>query len=170
MLKMKKRHFPWLEVLIGLSACSLLWLLGYPQYEEKASIAKRYQVRVNMYTLAAAIENYAAYNSGHFPTQVADFAEFFTPPINPYTHKPIGKDEIKIFQYDSRDESRDKSVDSKNGRLHGAPGTLAYGYFISPADTFPSAYGIVGFGQDGMPLADRLPSGEVELFILHESD
>ncbi|MDI6840641.1 MAG: hypothetical protein QMD71_07330 [bacterium] len=167
---MIKKRFPWLEFLIGVSACSLLWLLGYPQYEERATIAKRYQVRVNMYTLAAAIENYAAYNNGKFPTQLADFAEFFAPPINPYTHKPIGKEEIKIFQYESKDEPRAKSIESKNGRLRGAPGTLAYGYFITPEDTLPSAYGIVGFGQDGAPLADRLPSGEIEVFILHESD
>jgi len=162
------KRFPKLELLIGIAACVLIWLLGYPQYREKVTMSKLYHVKVNAYTLRAAIEKYAAYNEGNFPVKVEEFGEFFTPLVNPYTNKPVTGSEIKVFQYDSRGESKEQSPTSENGRLRGAPGTLAYGVFIGPGDEYPSAYGIVGFGQDNTPIAEKLPSGEVKLFVLHE--
>lgn len=165
---MKKGQLWMLNILIVIAACALVWVLGYPQYQESVRISKRYQVNVNMYTLRAAVENYAAYNEGKFPTQLEDFESFFTYPINPYTNKTLNKANIQIFQYDVRGEAKERSPGSKNGRLRGAPGGLAYGYFIALGEEYPTAYGIVGFDEDGKPLAEKLPSGEVELFLLND--
>ncbi|MCK4352356.1 hypothetical protein KAW65_03000 [candidate division WOR-3 bacterium] len=162
------KKFPLLEILIGVSICLLIWLLGYPQYKESASISKRYQARVNMYTLRAAIENYAAYNEGKFPVELKDFETFLTCPLNPYTGKPVEKGNIQIFQYDSKEEPKEQSPDSKNGRLHGGPGAMAYGYFIAPGDTLPIAYGVIGFDKSGKPLSEKTPSGKIKLFVLNE--
>ena len=165
---MKKSYSPWLEILIVVLAGVLIWLLGYPQYEENIEINKRYQVRVNMHTLRAAIENYAAYNKGKFPRSSEEFKEFFSTPSNPYSNKSINPKDIIIFQFDSKEEPKEQSPDSKNGRIRGTAGGLAYGYFIAEEDSFPSAYGILGFDTQGRPLAEKLPSGETKVFVLYE--
>ncbi|MCK4307552.1 hypothetical protein KAW50_04920, partial [candidate division WOR-3 bacterium] len=157
-----------LEILIVVLVGALIWILGHPQYEEKDKINKRYQVRVNMYTLRKAVENYAAYNEGKFPNSPQDFKELYTPPLNPYQKKSINQEDIVIFQYSSKEEPKNQSPDSQNGKIHGPPGGLAYGYFIAEEDTLPCAYGILGFDNKGVPLAEKLPSGETKIFVLYE--
>ena len=164
----KSKSSPWLEILIVVLIGALIWILGYPQYEEKDKINKRYQVRVNMYTLRKAIENYAAYNEGKFPNSPQDFKEFYTPPLNPYQKKSINPEDIVIFQYSSKEEPKNQSPDSQNGKIHGPPGGLAYGYFIAEEDTLPCAYGVLGFDDKGVPLAEKLPSGETKILVLYE--
>jgi Tfp pilus assembly protein PilE len=167
---MKRSGFPLLETSIVISAIALIWLLGYPQHQEGDKRAKKYQVMVNMYTLRAAIENHAAYNEGRFPMHSQDFKEFFTPPANPYQDRKIEAEEITMFEYKSRDETKELSVTSRNGRMSGNPGGLAYGYFINPEDSIATvvAYGIIGFDDQGIPLAEKLPSGQTKLFVIYE--
>lgn len=165
---MRKFRFPLVEILIVILAGVLIWLLGYPQYEEKARINQKYQVRVNMYTLRAAIENYAAYNEGRFPREIEEIRTFFEPPINPYKNKKIEVNDIKVFEYDSREGPKQQAPDSKNGRMRGEPGGLAYGYYIWPGDSIPDVYGIIGFDETGKPLAEKLPSGELRVFTIYE--
>ena len=165
---MKKFHFPWLEILIVILVGTLIWLLGNPQYKEKEKINKRYRVRVNMYTLRMAIENYAAYNEGKFPQSLQDFKEFYIPPVNPYQKKSINPEDIILFQYSSKKGPENQSPNSENGKIHGPSGGLAYGYFIPEEDTLSSAYGILGFDDKGVPLAEKFPSGETKIFVLNK--
>lgn len=167
---MHKSYSPWLEIAIFVSAVILVVLLGYPQYKEKAEISKRYQVIVSSYSLQAAVENYAAYNDGKFPSDLAEVEKFYTPPANPYSNKPITLKDIQVFAYDLRSETNDSKGDSRNATLKGSPGGLAYGYFIAPADSLPSSYGIVGFDKTGKPLAEKLPSGEIKVFVLSSEE
>ncbi len=165
---MKKFHFPGLEILIVILVGTLIWLLGNPQYKAKEKINKRYLVRVNMYTLRMAIENYAAYNDGKFPKSLEDFKKFYIPPVNPYQGKSIIPEDITLFQYTSKKGPENQSPNSENGKIHGSPGGLAYGYFIPEEETLSSDYGILGFDDKGVPLAEKLPSGETEIFVLYE--
>lgn len=165
---MKKFRLPVLEIVIVILAATLIWLLGYPQYKERDEISKRYRVMVNMYTLRAAIENYAAYNGGKFPKSPEDFKPFFIPPTNPYQNKLINAEDVLIFQYSAKDEPKETSVDSRNGRICGDPGGLAYGYYTNPGDTIPNAYGILGFDKNGVPLAEKQPSGRTQVFVIYE--
>jgi Tfp pilus assembly protein PilE len=165
---MREFRFPWLELSIVILVGVLIYVLGYPQYKEMEEINKRYQVLVNMYTLRAAIENYAAYNEGKFPQKYEEFAKFFIPPKNPYKGEVIEAQDIKIFKYNEKDEHKAQTLDSKNGRMRGEPGGLGYGYFISPTDTTVVAYGIIGFDKNGQPLAEKLPSGKTKVYVLYE--
>jgi Tfp pilus assembly protein PilE len=167
---MRRSGFPLLETSIVLSAIVLVWLLAYPQHKEGDRRAKRYEVMVNTYTLRAAIENYAAYNEGKFPMHHRDFKEFFTPLSNPYQARKIEAEDITVFEYKSRDEAKEHSVTSRNGRMSGEPGGLAYGYFAHPDDSTATvvAYGIIGFDDKGIPLAEKLPSGQTKLFVIYE--
>ena len=164
---MRKFRFPILEILIVISTVVLVWLLGYPQYEEKSNIEKKYRVRVNMYTLRAGVENYAAYNNGKFPEDLNDIKDFFAPALSPYTGKLIELKDIPTFQYTSKEEPKENTQESKNGRMKGEPGGLAYGYFMG-ADSLVSAYGIIGFDKEGSPLAEKLASKKIEVFVLCE--
>lgn len=164
---MKKLHLPWLEAIILILAVILVGILAYPQYQERDKINKRYRVVVNMHTLQLAIENYAAFNLGKFPTTPEEFKKFFTPPINPYQDKFITAEDVLIFQYDKEEEYKNQSSDSQNGRIHGEPGGLAYGYFIPEHDSIPSVYGILGFDETGATLSEKLPSGATKVLVLY---
>lgn len=169
---MRKSRFPILEILIIVLTVVLVWLLGYPQYEEKNNIEKKYKVRVNMYTLRAGVENYAAYNNGKFPKDLHLLKDFFVPVVSPYTGKSIELKDISVFQYTSKEEPKENTPESKNGRMKGKPGGLAYGYFVgadsSQASLSVSAYGIIGFDKEGFPLAEKLASKKIEVFVLYE--
>ncbi|MFA5032104.1 MAG: hypothetical protein WC614_03700 [bacterium] len=167
---MKNKYSPYLEIGIFLSACLLVFLLAYPQYKEKIEIKQRYMITVSAYSLQAAVENYAAYNNGRFPKDLSEIEKFYTPPVNSYTQKPITTSDIQVFEYDLRTETSNFSSDGQNASLKGMIGGLAYGYYIAPADSFPSSYGIVGFDNTGKPLADKLPSGEIKVFVLNSEE
>ncbi len=166
----------------------LVYLLGRPQYRASERRSNDYTVYSNMYTLKAAVEYYAAYNKGTFPVSASQIKEYISALdeniIDPYTKEEIRFPEITItqdgdttitegdvtlFEYEFRDEPKEKSVDSRNGRLKSDPGGLAYGYFIPPGDSLARAYGIIGFDGDGKPIADRNPAGVIELRVLTES-
>lgn len=166
---MRRSRFPVLELSILILVGALVWLLAYPQYKEQEEINKRYRVMVNMYTLRAAVENYAAYNEGKFPKLPEEFKPFFTPlPTNPYKNKLIDAENVVLFRYNTRDEPKESSPTSRNSRMCGDPGGLGYGYYIAAGDTVPSAYGIIGFDEKGLPLAEKRPSGEVHIFVIYE--
>ncbi len=44
-----------------------------------------------MYKLKAAVEQYAAFHDGKYPTSIQQIEEFFEYPVNPYTGKPLPK-------------------------------------------------------------------------------
>ena len=182
------RRFPIWEILIVILVVILVYLLGKPQFTAAERTSNDYTVYSNMYTLKAAVENYAAYNKGVFPISAYQIEEYLSiigeKIVNPYTKKEIRfpeimissegdttiiESDVTIFTYEFRDEPKEKSEDSKNGRLKGIPGGLAYGYFIPPGDSVAKAYGIIGFNGDGRPIADKNPAGRIELKILTES-
>lgn len=182
------RRFPIWEILMVILVVFLVYLLGKPQYMAAERTSNDYTVFSNMFTLRAAVENYAAYNAGAFPKSASQIEEYLSilgeKIVNPYTKEEIRFPEITvtpqgdtaiiegdvmIFQYEFREEPKERSVDSRNGRLKGKPGGLAYGYFIPPGDTVAGAYGIVGFDGDGKPIADKNPAGVIELRVLTES-
>ncbi len=154
-----------LEIGISILAVILVWLIGYPQYIEKEEISKRYRVIVNMYTLRAAVENFAAYNHGKFPKSREVFHTLL---IKYYLSHAIKTEDITIFRYSSKEEVKNNSYNSKNGRMCGKPGALGYGYFICPEDTLACAYGIIGFDHNGTPLVDKLPSGKMQVLVIYE--
>jgi len=85
---MRRLRFPWLEILLAIAVCALIYIVGFPQYKDRELMNKRYKVRVNMYTLRAACEKYAAWNKGKFPASADDIGEFLEGKlINPYTGK-----------------------------------------------------------------------------------
>jgi Tfp pilus assembly protein PilE len=85
---MRRFRFPWLEILLVIAACALIYIVGSPQYKDRELLNNRYKVRVNMYTLRAACEKYAAWNKGRFSASVDDISEFIEGElINPYTGK-----------------------------------------------------------------------------------
>jgi len=87
---MRRFRFPWLEILLVIAACVLIYIVGFPQYKDRELMNNRYQVRVNMYTLRAACEKYAAWNQGRFPTSIDSIAVFLEKElINSYTGKPM---------------------------------------------------------------------------------
>jgi len=182
------RRFPFLEMLIVILVILLVYLLGRPQYTAAKRRTNDYTVYSNMYTLKATVENYAAYNFGAFPVSASQIQEYLSilgeEIINPYTseeiHFPdimvseegstiITEGDVIIFTYEFRDEPKETHEDSKNGRMRGLAGGLAYGYYIPPGDSVARAYGIIGFDGDGKPIADRNPSGVIELRVLVDS-
>jgi len=85
---MRRFRFPWLEILLAVVFCALVYIVGFPQYKDRELVNKRYKVRVNMYTLRAACEKYAAWNGGKFPVSIDDIGEFLEGKlVNPYTGK-----------------------------------------------------------------------------------
>ncbi|MEA3431062.1 MAG: hypothetical protein U9R01_00050 [candidate division WOR-3 bacterium] len=182
------RRFPFLEILIVILVILLVYLLGKPQYTAAKRSTNDYTVYSNMYTLKAAVENYAAYNVGTFPTTTFQIQEYLSilgkEIINPYTNEEIHFPEIVIspegdttvtegdviiFTYDFKEESKEINEDSKNGRMRGMSGGLAYGYYIPPGDSVARTYGIIGFDGNGNPIADRTPAGVIELRVLVSS-
>jgi len=182
------RRFPFLEILIVVLVILLVYLLGKPQYTAAKTRTNEYTVYSNMYTLKAAVENYAAYNVGAFPTIAFQMQEYLSilgkEIINPYTNEEIHFPEIVIspegdttvtegdviiFTYDFKEEPKETNEDSKNGRMRGMSGGLAYGYYIPPGDSVARTYGIIGFDGNGNPIADRNPSGVIELRVLVDS-
>jgi Tfp pilus assembly protein PilE len=182
------RRFPFLEILIVILVVLLVYLLGKPQYAAAERSANDYTVYSNMYTLKAAVENYAAYNTGAFPVSASQMQEYLSMLgkriTNPYTNEEIHfpniiispegdttvtEGDVIIFAYEFREEPKETNEDSKNGRMRGMPGGLAYGYYIPPGDSVARAYGIIGFDGDGRPIADRNPAGVIELRVLVNS-
>jgi len=161
---MKRIRFPLLEIGISILTLILVWLIGYPQYREKQEISKRYRVIVNMYTLRAGVEKFAAYNNGKFPKSIQEF----NTPLNPYLNNSINAKDITIFRYSSKEEAKNNASNSKNGRMCGKPGALGYGYFICPADTLACVYGIIGFDNYGLPIVEKLPSGKIQVLVIYE--
>jgi len=80
------------------------------------------------------------------------------------------KQEIQIFTYETSDGPKKIVPDSENGRLHGSPGTLAYGYYLGFGEKFSSAYGIVGFDEKGEPLIETITTGGVKLVVLNNKE
>jgi len=221
---MRRFRFPWLEILLVIAACALIYIVGFPQYKDRELMNNRYQVRVNIYTLRAACEKYAAWNQGRFPASIDSIAVFLEKElINSYTGKPMTaqtvdtfttgytlgygdtlikcdtlreadtiivqvqcdtliegyvlgegevliKPEIQIFKYETSDGPKKIIPDSENGKLRGAPGTLAYGYYMGFGEKFPSAYGIVGFDEKGEPLIETSTAGGVKLIVLNNKE
>ncbi len=182
------KRFPFLEILIVVFIGLLVYLLGRPQYAAAKRGANDYGVYSNMYTLRAAVENYAAYNLGAFPVSASQIQEYLSilgeKIKNPYTNEEIQfpdtivseegdtiitEGDAIIFTYEFRDEPKETHENSKNGRMRGLPGGLAYGYYIPPGDSIAKVYGIIGFDGDGKPIADRNPAGVIELKVLINS-
>jgi hypothetical protein len=101
------RKFPGLELLIVICAGILVYILAHPQYDSVQENRRRYKLITNMYTLKAAVENYAAYNNGAFPTkpsQIKKFVSLIGQEIeNPYTGKPLT---FPVFLYSGDTLSR----------------------------------------------------------------
>ena len=156
------KRFPFLEICIGLAAIILICLLGFPQYKSIKIKNKRYVVRTNMYTVRAAVENFAAYHEGLFPAGIKEIEPFLEDslyPLNPYTNKPIKCD--AVFTYEEKD---------KMPSLKGKPGNFAYGCYIAPGREGPDGYVVIGFDEKGEPLCEQSPSGEITLIILRNSE
>lgn len=163
------KRFPGIEIGIGFASIVLIWILGYPQYEALQEKNKRYAVMVNMYTIKAAVENYAAYNEGIFPKNLKEieiYLENHTYPLNPYTNIPMKCDTVLI--YEDRDELKKVSPESKNGRIKGKPGNFAYGYVLEKENVI--AYGILGFDEEGRTIREKDPAGNVTIVVLTEND
>lgn len=173
------------NVLIAVLFIILVFLLGRPQYILSRKMASNHAVYSNMHTLRAAAEKYAAYNEGVFPVSAEELKQYLSllgeEILNPFTNEniqfPIIKispegdtiiqqGDVKIVTYQFRDQHKEQGEDSKNSRLRGRPGGLSYGYYIPPGDSLARAYGIVGFDEDGMPIADPNPAGGVIVRVL----
>jgi len=207
-----------IAIIIGLVV--LGYLVIYPQYAERMERSKKYDVWVNMHILQGAVEKYAAYHEGIYPTTLDTIIKYMEEePINPYTGKSLidrivrypgdtlGVGEyyvvhdtvvegdsfvvvedtlgpgdvvpagdtvvfygIKVFEYESYDEPKGKTGDSKNATLRGPMGTLAYGYYDPSKKRLPISYGILGFDRKGMPLHEVKPNGEIELYVLYPEE
>ncbi len=182
------RRFPFLGILIVILVVFLVYLLGKPQYIAAERNTNDYTVYSNMYTLKAAVEDYAACNTGAFPISASQIQEYLSE-LGEKIVNPFSKEEIRfpnivispegdttitggdvvIFTYEFRDEQKETHENSRNGKVRGKPGGLAYGYYIPPGDSVARTYGIIGFDGDGKPLADRNPAGVIELRVLVNS-
>lgn len=161
-----------LDLLIIISFFVLLYILIEPQYQNAKITTKRRKLQSNMFTVKAAIERYRAFNEGKIPFNIDDIyenIEALDKPINPYTLKKLESYDITKFMYDVPSQVESTDTSDINGEQRGDPGAISIGYYITmtPEDTVPINYGIIGFDFDGKPL--YLKEGEkVRVVVLTE--
>lgn len=166
---MRNRKFPILEILIGIAALCLLYIILYPQYRRIEATNKEMATKLNMYAVKVAVENYAAYKQGVFPDSVGEFSQYLEGGyVNPCTKELIDSAQIMVFSYKNHGDNKDNSPESANRRMRGEPGKIGYGTFIPPGATTVAEYGIIGFGEDGSPITILDPAGKKLVFLLHD--
>ena len=144
-----------LNLLILIALVALLYVIEATPYKRLKKWNKQAVVKHNMYTLKASVQKFISYNNGKIPTTVKSAAMYLPDSmVNPYTGKLLTPNDIQIVRYKVPGNSKDVKLNSVNARLRGAPGTLAYGYFIPLGDSLATEYAITGFGADSMPIFD----------------
>lgn len=162
-------RFPFLEILIGVAALYLLYIIISPQYHKSEEERKELATRLNMYVVRVAVENYAAYHRGVFPDSVAQLSDYLESGyLNPYSQEPMGTSQIIRFSYEIRGDNKDNSREGRNGRVRGEPGKVAYGTYIPLGDSVVREYGIIGIAHGGSPLTIPDPAGKELVFVLHD--
>ena len=131
--------FPWVEIGIVLSSVTLVGILSYPQYKEYREKENDGWMKYNLHLSQVTIEKYALYHKGYFPKEIQELEPYFenpgSYPTNPFTRKPLKKEEIKIFYYSKSEENRDNSLDGINGQQRGPQGGIGLGLYIHALDT-----------------------------------
>ncbi len=159
-----------LNILILIALGALLYVIEAAPYKERKTWNKQALVKHNMYTLKASVQEYISYNNGKIPSNIEDATMYLHDSmINPYTGKILTQGDIQLFKYDVPGDSKDTKLNSTNARMKGAPGTLAYGYFIPFGDTAVTEYGIIGFGADSLPIYDinETTQKKESIIVLH---
>jgi Tfp pilus assembly protein PilE len=161
-----------LDLLIIISFFVLLFILVKPQYQNAKITTKRRKLQANMFIVKAAIERCRAFNEGKIPFDIYDIYEnigALENPINPYTLKKLEPYDITKFGYDVPSQVESTDTNDINGEQRGNPGGICIGFYITitPEDTVPINYGILGFDFDGKPLT--LKEGDkVRVVVLTE--
>ena len=144
-----------LNLLILIALVALLYVIEATPYKQLKSWNKQANAKHNMYTLKASVQKFISYNNGRIPTTIEEATKYLPDSmVNPYTGKLLTPDNIQLVKYEVPGDSKDNKLNSTNAKLKGAPGTLAYGYFIPFGDSLATEYSIIGFGADSLPIYD----------------
>ena len=173
-----RRKFPILEIAIVVVAAALIYILERPQYEANKEEQQRLDAVHNLYTYKAAIEKYAAYNWGVYPSSADSIEPYLeggepstgTPgqdPTNPYTNEAATLDDILWGEYSTIGDNRDETATGPNGTQTGPPGGISVSWFTPPGETLAADYGLVTFGIDGTPVFFKDPSGTKRIIVIH---
>jgi len=168
----KKGLVRFLNVIIFFAIVLLMYMILYPNYKDIQKENKIADVKTNMYTLRAAVENFAAFNQGKYPHAFREFKKYVNNgmlPTNPYTLMAMTDDEIIGNIYIDPVAFEDDSPDGVNAKFKGEPGVIFYSVYRSPGDTtFIIHYSLVGINEEGKPITFTDPGQKKHIFIIHD--
>ncbi len=161
-----------LDILIIIAFSALLYILIKPQYHNAKVTTKERKLHSNMYTVKAAIERYRAFHEGKIPFSTYDIfenMEALEVPVNPYTETRMSTYQLNKFSYDVPSQIESTDTNGFHSDLRGNPGDIMIGYYttITPKDTVPLNYSIIGLNSKGKALTVK--EGEkVRIVVLEE--
>ena len=173
-----RRKFPLVEIAIVIAVAALIYVLERPRYEINRAEMRQADAVYNLHVYKAAIEKYAVYHNGVYPTS-PDSIELYLAggsaenqttgqyPINPYTGQALTKENIKWVTYSNITDSRDDHPKGANGRQQGPAGWISVGWFTPPGETLAKDYGLITFGTEATPIFRKDPSGQEHIIIVH---